>query len=197
MKVTKFIHSCLLVEDSGVNFLFDPGNYTDQESALDLNSINKLDYILITHAHPDHMFPPLIKKIQEKFPKVSIITNSSEKSEIPDFIQIQRIPHEKLFGATVPENLKFDINNSLTHPGDSFQFDQTSKILALPVQAPWGSLTAAVELAVRLKPEIILPIHDWHWREDARIMLYKRLEDYFKNIGLKFIPLEIGVPVTL
>lgn len=208
MKVTKFIHSCLLVEDSGKTFLFDPGNYTDQANVLDLNSISKLDYLLITHEHPDHMSTPLIRKVLGKFPGVSIITNTSAQSilrgeniksgtEAPGFIEIERIPHEKVFGTEVPENVKFTIGNSLTHPGDSFHFSHTSKILALPVQAPWGSLTEAVELATKLKPEIILPIHDWHWRDEARIMLYKRLTDYFSNLGIRFISLETGISTDL
>lgn len=208
MKITKYLHSCLLVEDSEKSFLFDPGIYTDQAHVLDPSLIEKLDYILITHEHPDHMSPSLIKKFLDKFPYASIITNSSaqavlEKENIksgtaaPDFIRIEKIPHEKVFGIEVPENIKFTINNNLTHPGDSFHFNQTAKILALPVQAPWGSLTEAVELAANLKPEIILPIHDWHWRDEARIMLYKRLDDYFKGLGIKFISLTTGISLEL
>lgn len=208
MKVTKFVHSCLLVEDSGKTFLFDPGNYTDQANILNLKSINKLDYLLITHEHPDHMYLPLVKKISERFPAVSIITNPSAQlvlknegieisNEVPDFIKMEKIPHEKVFGVEVPENVKFTLNNILTHPGDSFSFSQTSKILALPVQAPWGSLTEAVELATKLKPEIILPIHDWHWRDEARIILYKTLTDYFKSLGIRFVSLGTGVSVEL
>lgn len=208
MKVTKFVHSCLFVEDSGKTFLFDPGNYTDQANILNLKSINKLDYLLITHEHPDHMYIPLVRKISERFPAVSIITNPSAQlvlknegfevsGEIPDFIKMEDIPHEKIFGSEVPENVKFIINSILTHPGDSFSFSKTSKILALPVQAPWGSLTEAVELATKLKPEIILPIHDWHWRDEARIMLYKRLTDYFSNLGIRFISLETGISINL
>lgn len=207
VKVTKFVHSCLLVEDSGKTFLFDPGNYTDQANVLNLDSI-KLDYLLITHEHPDHMYIPLVRKISGKFPEVSIITNPSAQlvlknegievsGKVPDFITIEKIPHGKIFGSEVPENIKFILNNILTHPGDSFSFNQTSKILALPVQAPWGSLTEAVELATKLKPEIILPIHDWHWRDEARVMLYRRLTDYFNNLGIRFISLETGIPIDL
>jgi L-ascorbate metabolism protein UlaG (beta-lactamase superfamily) len=91
----------------------------------------------------------------------------------------------------------FNIGNIFSDPGDSFSFKSTKKILALPVQAPWGSLTQAVELAVSLKPEVIIPIHDWHWNEIARNAFYKRLEDYFKNEGINFISPQTGVEITI
>lgn len=208
MKVTKFLHSCLLVEDQGKTFLSDPGNFTDEAGVLNLEKISNIDYILITHEHADHMCPPLIKKILEKFPGAKIITNNSAKAvlenegisaqtEGTDFIQTKVIPHEKIFGAEVPENIKITVNNLLTHPGDSFQFNSTTKVLALPLQAPWGDVTQAAELGAKLKPEIILPIHDWHWKDEVRIGLYKRLEDFFNKTGIKFIPLETGASVEI
>lgn len=208
MRVTKFLHSCLLVEDQGKTFLFDPGNFTDEANVLDLNKISNIDYILITHEHADHMFPSLIKKVLEKFPELIIITNNSAtavlenegitaSTETPDFIQTEIIPHEKIFGGEVPQNLKFTVNNLLTHPGDSFAFDQTTKVLALPLQAPWGNVTQAAELGVKLKPEIVLPIHDWHWKDEVRVSIYKRLEDFFNKQGIKFIPLETGISIEL
>ncbi|MDO8655088.1 MAG: MBL fold metallo-hydrolase, partial [bacterium] len=51
MKITKYVHSCLLVEEQGKTALIDPGNYTFQSKALDLRYIEKLDFVLITHEH--------------------------------------------------------------------------------------------------------------------------------------------------
>ncbi len=206
MKVTKFIHSCLLIEEAGKTILFDPGNYS--VGALDINSINSLDYLLITHEHPDHMFIPLIKQILAKFPTLQIITNLSAAAVLgkegilattqPNkLIQIEVAPHEKIFGGAVPENVLFRVNNLLTFPGDSFQISSTTKVLALPLQAPWGSLTQSVELATKLKPEVILPIHDWHWKDEARETLYKRLEDYSNALGIKFVRLVTGKEVII
>lgn len=208
MFVTKFIHSCLLVEDQGKTFLVDPGVYTYQEKALNIDSLPYVDYLLITHEHPDHMFVPLIKEILLKFPGAIVITNFSaanilvkEKvpanTEAPDFIKIETIPHEKIFGGMAPENILFRINDYLTDPGDSHSFKSTTRVLALPVQAPWGSLTNAVNLAEKLKPEVIIPIHDWHWNEEARDTFYKRLVDYFAKINIKFIPLQTGQRVGI
>ncbi|GGH41878.1 hydrolase [Mangrovimonas yunxiaonensis] len=55
MKITFYGHACLGIEVDGVNILVDPfitGN--EKASHIDINSL-KADYILITHAHQDHI----------------------------------------------------------------------------------------------------------------------------------------------
>lgn len=209
MKITKFVHSCLLVEDQGKTFLIDPGNYTAESKLLDITTLEKLDYILITHEHQDHMDISFIKEILLKFPQVAIITNDSAKEklfaegvlvsqEVPSFIKMEEVPHEKIFGVTQPpKNILVTIDDMLTDPGDSLSFNKTTKVLALPIQAPWGDTTRAAELASKLKPEVIIPIHDWHWNDQAREGIYKRLEDFFAQNAITFIPLQNGVPVEV
>ncbi|TSC66690.1 MAG: putative Zn-dependent hydrolase [Microgenomates group bacterium Gr01-1014_80] len=206
MKITKFVHSCLLLEEAGKKVLIDPGNYSAE--VLDLNSLSGLSYLLITHEHQDHMHAPIIKKIYAKFPGLKVISNQSvagilEKEGIPvdtsgdDFVHVEEIPHEKIFMGPPPANTLFTVGGKLTHPGDSHHFESTTEILALPVQAPWGSTTDAVNLAVRLKPKVIIPIHDWHWNEAARENMYQRLEEYFENLRIKFIGLQTAVEYEL
>ena len=113
-------------------------------------------------------------------------------TESDSMVKIEVVPHEKVFGSIPPENVMMNIVEKLVHPGDSHHFQTKAPIVALPVQAPWGSLTQAVELAQILTPQVVLPIHDWHWNDKAREMFYKRLEDYFGKIGIKFVPLKTG-----
>ena len=77
MKISKHIHSCLLIKEQGKTILLDPGNYSYESKALDINSLKQLDFIGITHEHADHMYIPWIKEIVVKFPNVKIITNDS------------------------------------------------------------------------------------------------------------------------
>lgn len=208
MKVTKFIHSCLLVEEDRKRILIDPGNYTREAGVLNISSLETLDYLLITHEHADHMDVSLLREIIAKFPNIKVMSNNSVaallgkegikvSTESDQMVKMESVPHEKVFGSNPPENVMITIADKLVDPGDSHHFQTKTPILALPIQAPWGSLTQAVELAERIKPQIILPIHDWHWSDKAREILYKRLEDYFAKLGIKFIPLQIGQPVSI
>ncbi len=203
MKITKYVHSCLLVEEQGKTALIDPGNYTFQSKALDLRYIEKLDFVLITHEHQDHLDVPFLRTILAQFPNVEIITNPSvvllleqqgikASSKGNKDVSIVEAKHERLFFSSAPQNVLFHVFSRLTHPGDSFAFSETREVLALPVQAPWGSTTQAVEKALQLKPRIVIPIHDWHWSQEARKAMYDRLAAYFKEHGIEFRGLETG-----
>jgi hypothetical protein len=154
------------------------------------------------------MHVPFIKELLTTFPNLPIITNNdvvitlrkdgiTATTTLPDYVTSEMIPHENVFGLTLPENTEFTFMNLLTHPGDSFHSTKTAKIFALPMQAPWGSLSEAVALVTKLKPELVIPIHDWHWRDEARLALYGWVENYLKSQNITFIPLETGVPVQL
>ncbi len=56
MKITYYGHSCINIELNGKNILVDPfisGN--PKAAGIDINSL-KVDYILLTHAHYDHVW---------------------------------------------------------------------------------------------------------------------------------------------
>lgn len=210
MKITKLEHSCLLVEmPDPVNrtVLFDPGVMSEEH--VDVDSLEFLDDIVVTHAHPDHLSMRLIKKLVAKFPEVRItapqevvdqladedIEASTEPAEGMTFFDA---PHEKVEPMfPQPEEIGVHYLDLLSHPGDSHSFSETKAILALPVTAPWGATVAAVDLALRLKPKYILPIHDWHWKDDARTQTYDALESLFQEQGITFLKLENGKPVVL
>jgi L-ascorbate metabolism protein UlaG (beta-lactamase superfamily) len=210
LKVTKFVHSCLLVEmPAPVNrtALFDPGMMS--EAALDVESLQWLDDIIITHNHPDHLSVALIKKLVAKFPDVRITTTPQAveqlanegikaSSQPTDGLVFFDSPHESVAPLfPQPENIGMDYLDLLTDPGDSHTFTETKAVLALPIQAPWGSTVKAVNLAIQLKPKYILPIHDWHWNDDARTQTYDALEKLFNEQNITFCKLATGTPVVL
>jgi L-ascorbate metabolism protein UlaG (beta-lactamase superfamily) len=80
----------------------------------------------------------------------------------------------------------------LSHPGDSHSFTETKQILALPITAPWGATIKGVNLAIKLKPKYVIPIHDWHWSEDARHGMYDGIEKAFANEDITFFRPETG-----
>jgi L-ascorbate metabolism protein UlaG (beta-lactamase superfamily) len=210
MKITKLEHSCLLVEmPAPVNrtVIFDPGVMS--EPYVDVDSLEFLDDIFITHAHGDHFHVPLIKRLVEKFPEVRItgpreVVNKLKQEGIPatsdeyDGVKFFDAKHENVLPLfQPPEEIGIHYLDLLSHPGDSHHFTETKAILALPVTAPWGSMVRAVNLGLELKPQYILPIHDWHWRDEARTGAYDSLEKVFGDAGIRFLKLENGKPVVI
>jgi len=205
MKITKLGHSCLLVEMPDRTALFDPGVMSN----VDVDSLEFLDDIIITHEHADHINMELIPKLVEKFPDVRITSTPgavsqlkgagiAASSEESDGIVFFNAPHEDvepLFPK--PDEIGVHYLDMLTHPGDSHSFEESKDILALPVTAPWGATTKAVHLALEHKPKYVIPIHDWHWRDEAREMMYGGLEQALGAEGITFIKIKDGEPVNL
>ncbi len=210
MKITKFTHSCLLVEmPAPVNrtALFDPGSF----STVDVGSLEYLDDIFITHIHGDHMDVELIKKLVAKFPAVRITTTPEAAAQLqeqgiqadvkaPEGVSFFDSPHEVIrpfFPVEPPQEIGVHYLDKLSHPGDSHSFKETKAVLALPVQAPWGSTVDAARLALELKPKYVIPIHDWHWSDQARQSVYDRFEKTFGDAGITFIKAINGEPFVL
>lgn len=208
MKITKLVHSCLLVEmPEPINrtVLFDPGSF----SSVDVDSLQYLDDIIITHSHSDHFDLDLVKRLAAKFPAVRItapddVVETLNAESIPatsaasDGIAFFEAPHEgsEPFLAP-PPNLGVHYLDLLSHPGDSHSFGETKAVLALPMQAPWGSTQRAFDLVRDLKPQYVIPIHDWHWRDEARSGMYERFEQLLGGEGITFIKAVDGQPFTL
>lgn len=212
MKITKFVHSCLLVEmPEPVNrtALFDPG--TMSEGSLGEHKLEFLDDIIITHQHPDHLSVPLIKQLVGQFPQVRITAPADavqllagegiQASDQPSAgIAFFDAPHAEIrpyFDSEPPQQLGVHYLDMLSDPGDSHEFSESKAILVLPVQAPWGSVRRAVELALALKPQHILPVHDWHWSDEARRGAYDSMVKTFGEQGIMFHKLKTGEPIVI
>lgn len=182
-----------------------------EEDALPVEELANLDVILVTHEHEDHMSIPLLKRLMGKFPDVKIVTNGvvadllakegiSATIQLPEFVEMEESLHEKVLAAVTPRNSLFHIFGEVTHPGDSFQFEQSREILALPIQAPWGSMVQALERAASLnpKPKLVIPIHDWHWQDKARRRAYETAANYLREQGIpEFRGLEVGESIDI
>lgn len=207
MKITKLVHSCLLVETTDRIALFDPGSM----STVDVDSLNALNDIIITHKHGDHFDLELVKCLVTRFPDVHITAPDEvvvrlNAESVPatsaagDGIAFFDSPHaavRPIMEGELPQEIGIHYLGQLTHPGDSHSFHETKAILALPVQAPWGSTVDALRVALELKPRYVIPIHDWHWRDEARESLYNRMGQVFAERGITFIHAVNGEPFTI
>lgn len=208
MQITKFIHSCLLVETADRTALFDPGIYSTP--AIDINRVERLDDVFITHVHLDHQDTAFLKQLISKFPEVRITTTEETVQHLasegikattkpPDGVEFFDSPHASKgpLMPVGPEEIGIHYLGKLSHPGDSHSFSETKAILALPVTAPWGSSFNAISLACELKPQHVLPIHDWHWRDEAREAMYERFEQVFGEQGITFHKLQTAQPIRI
>jgi L-ascorbate metabolism protein UlaG (beta-lactamase superfamily) len=152
MKITKYGHACLLVEENGKKLLIDPGSYTfDKDVTPEL--VGPVDVIIITHHHADHMDAGAIKQFLNMRPAAVIgsqqirndletegieaVTLEPGPQQVAGFtVEAIEAAHEPIPGPT-PENYAYLINGVVLHPGDSYDISrlpQGIKVLALPTQ---------------------------------------------------------------
>ncbi|MFZ1483460.1 MAG: MBL fold metallo-hydrolase [Candidatus Saccharimonadales bacterium] len=205
MKITKIGHSCIYVETPESAVLFDPGGFYPVSPEI----IPKLDHIFITHEHSDHYNLESLQSLLAKFPGATITSTQAvvdmlqehaiqATTTAPDGAQLFTSPHESIevFGAT-PQQIGVHYLETVSHPGDSHSFTETMPVLFLPVTAPWGNTIRAVELAIELKPRVVIPVHDWFFTEAAVEFVYGKAETALKAHGIQFIGLKPGESITL
>lgn len=135
MYITKFGHSCLLIEEQGARILIDPGSYSDTQ-----NGVKDLDAILITHEHQDHLDMGSLKAVLRNSPEAKIVTNAGagkalagEEIEYQEMHDGERMVVKDVlieaFGkdhavihSSIPviQNTGFFIANRFFYPGDAF-----------------------------------------------------------------------------
>lgn len=204
MKITKYAHSCLLVEVGNTRILTDPGRWNRTPDA------KGVDAVLITHEHADHCDVGKLREVIAANPGVRVITHEAvgkklreeeidheivddaERVEIKGIsIESCGMEHAIIYGTTSPcRNTGFVIHDDLFIPGDALH-DIPSKpirVLALPTGGPWMRLSEAIDYAKRLQPKIVFPIHDAMYTEDYRSDLIPRMVGgTLESAGIQFI----------
>ncbi len=206
MKITKYVHSCLLVETPDRVGVFDPGSFSQESFQFD--KLTRLDDIIITHEHPDHFHLPFIKELLKRFPEANITANSIVADELKKHgisaqtgnsngVDVEEVTHESMVPLAPPPHPNAVVHylNKLTHAGDSHHFSKTMEILALPITAPWGTSARAAQLVIDLKPKHIIPIHDAAWTDDWREWMYDRFEALCQEQGSTFHKAQTGVSI--
>ena len=70
MKLTKYTHSSVRLENEGHTLVFDPGNFAPEGEHARL--LDGADYLVITHAHPDHFDTARLLPLLSEHPELRI-----------------------------------------------------------------------------------------------------------------------------
>jgi len=174
MKITKFGHACLLIEEADARILIDPGVFNQTPS------VEKLDAILITHEHPDHCSVEQIKELLLQSPDAPIYTHEGvgkvlSEADIPytpikngEEVMVNGVSvlslgeeHAIIYEKVPCQNTGYMIAGKFFFPGDSFYVPEGKvEVLALPTGGPWMKVSEAIEYVKAVKPNVYIPVHD-------------------------------------
>lgn len=161
MQITRFGHSCLLVEEGDARLLIDPGTYSHG-----FEDLIGLTGILITHQHPDHLDRARFGDLLAHNPGVALYTDPQTAALLHaggiravgvaagDTLADLGVPvgvHGRDHAVVhrdipVVDNVSYLIDGRLLHPGDALLVPETPvEILALPAAAPWMAVKEAID----------------------------------------------------
>ena len=207
MRVAKYIHACLLVENGADRILFDPGTFTFAGNAVPIETFDRIAAVVITHRHADHVDAAALKRIVERNPSAAVLANADVRELRDGAVDVQvfeegtrrvgstalraiRADHAALVNAVPPPNVGYVVEEKLLHPGDSFAVTLDAcrgiPLLALPITAPWTSELGAAEFADRIAPKAVIPIHDGYVKEPFVRMRHDNWQKHFAKKSVRF-----------
>ncbi|ARJ05888.1 MBL fold metallo-hydrolase [Humibacter sp. BT305] len=206
MRLTKFEHAALQLEQNGRRLFIDPGVFTTP-----ITEAANAVAVVITHEHPDHWTPDQLKRIVDASPDVTIYGPAGVVAAASDFPVVEVRPGEvvdaapfslRFFGGRhavihtsipVVDNVGVIVNDSLFYPGDSFA-DPAEQVdlLAVPVGAPWLKISESIDYVLALKPKRAFATHEMVLSVAGKQMGHDRLRWATEQAGGEYVALEPG-----
>ncbi len=212
MKITKYEHACLVVEDGNRLLVIDPGSFTTSLP----KDLKNVEAIVITHVHGDHLNQKNIANIVRNNPNL-IVFGTQEVADQLSSLKVQVVsggskakagPFKLAFfggeHAIIHEswpknqNVGLLVNDRLYYPGDSFTVPQVKvSVLALPVSAPWLKLAESMDFLTAVRPKIAFPTHNALLSEIGENLNENILGGVAKALNCKFQTLNPGSSIDI
>ena len=212
MRLTKFGHSCLLVEEGGARVLLDPGSFSEG-----FETLEGLTAVCLTHQHVDHLDPERVRPLLDRNPGVRVVSDEGSAEALGEAGADVEVVHDgdelalgglalRVVGrdhaAVHPEvpvvpNVGYLVGGRLFHPGDALTMPgEPVEVLAVPAGAPWLKLADAVDYLRKVGPRVAVPVHEKVLSE-VGISSHYRLLEQLGGPGTAFRVLDDGRPVEL
>jgi L-ascorbate metabolism protein UlaG (beta-lactamase superfamily) len=212
MRLTKFGHSCLLVEEGSDRVLLDPGTFSDGFERLE-----GLTAVCVTHQHTDHLDGGRVRQLLDRNPGVRVVSDEGSAGALGEAGADVEVVHDgdeltlgglglRVVGRDhavihpdlpVVPNVGYLVGGRLFHPGDALtEPAEPVEVLAVPAGAPWLLLADAVDYLRRVGPTVAVPVHEKVLSGPGIKIHYARLEE-LGGKGTSFRVLDDGKPVEL
>lgn len=212
MRLTKYEHAGLLLEQDGQKLYVDPGSFTSP-----LTDTANAVAVVITHEHPDHWTPEQLNRVLELSPDAKIFGPEGVAAAAADFDITVVHPGDtveagpfalRFFGGRhavihesipVVDNVGVLINDTLYYAGDSFSVPEGVEVdvLAAPAGAPWMKIAETMDYVLAVKPKRAFPIHEMVLSRAGKDMANGRLAWATEQNGGAFSALEPGDSLDL
>jgi L-ascorbate metabolism protein UlaG (beta-lactamase superfamily) len=211
MRLTKFGHSCLLVEEGGARVLLDPGSFSEG-----FEELEGLTAVCVTHQHVDHLDQDRVRALLDRNPGVRVLADEGSAPALDEAGAAVEVVHDgdelalgglgirvagREHAAVHPDvprvpNVGYLVGERLFHPGDALTVPGGPvEVLAVPAGAPWLKLAEAVDYLRRVGPRVAVPVHEKVLSEAGAALHYRQLDQLGGPAELRV--LDDGRPLEL
>jgi len=180
VRVTKYTHSCLRIDDGAAVLVVDPGTFSERDA------LTGADAVLITHEHFDHVDVDALAAAVARKSDMRVFAHADVLPKLAAFAEVVTAvaPGQEFSAAgftvtayggqhavihpDIPRiaNLAYliaDAQDSVFHPGDSFTVPEGVVVdtLFVPLNAPWMKLAESIDFVRAVKPRRAYALHDY------------------------------------
>lgn len=209
MKITKYEHACIALEEQGSKLVIDPGSFTAE-----FGELAGITAVVVTHVHADHFDPGHLDAIVAANPAVqvfapeevvanwgagkAIAVKAGDEHSIGVFkLRFYGETHAEIHRSFPrPQNVGVMVNNELYYPGDSFVApDSPVTILAVPAGGPWVKIGEAIDFLYAVKPARFFRTHDAPLSQLGQDSADAWLQKAAEAMHATYVPLQNGASI--
>ena len=217
MQITRYGHSCLLVEDGDARLLLDPGVFSSG-----FETLRGLTGVLVTHQHADHLDRDRLPALLERNPGARLVAEPGLAGQLSGSVSrdvesfgagdttdvgglrvtgvggrhavihedIPRIGNVGLVLAVDGEPTLFCTGDMIDTTPDGVD------VVAVPLNAPWCAAKETVAFLRALAAPVAIPVHDAGLSPTGRA-LYQRVIGGLLPEGTRWHEIPDGQSATL
>jgi L-ascorbate metabolism protein UlaG (beta-lactamase superfamily) len=208
MRITKFGHACVRIENDDQVVVLDPGGFTDREA------VDGATAVLITHEHPDHLDVDHLRATDAPIYTIDSVRAAIADADGDVAERVQVVAPGDQFDAGVSVTAVGElhavihedvprIHNSgylldvggtrVFHPGDAFTGPGDAvDVLLLPVHAPWSKVSEVADFAREVGARRSYAIHDGLLNDTGHAIVGRVLHLLLDNDGHSYERIEPG-----
>jgi len=211
MKLTKYEHACLILDNDQSRLIIDPGCFSKLPD--DLANIGCL---IITEEHVDHFNLENVQKILAQNSDVTIFSTANvydqlakegiksvaihgaQTKDIGGYkLSFYETDHAPIYKKSPCKSLSLKVDDYLFYPSDSYNtIEDKVAILALPTSGPWHKLEEAIELANAITSPKILATHNFLYSEAGQGVANSFIRANLADSTREFIYLKAGESIS-
>ena len=166
MRLTKYRHACIVLEEQGQKLVIDPGEFSTE-----FGGVDNIAAVIVTHIHGDHFSAQNLQTILTTNQNAKVFTTpevaaqwqnahvvavkAGDKHQVGPFaLEFFGEKHSEIHALKpVADNVGVMVNEQLYYPGDSLTTPgRAVPILALPANAPWIKVSESIEFLKAIQP---------------------------------------------